>query len=650
MDFTIKILLLLMLVLDVGGYGIGPVPLSLAVLVVVLGAFLVSPMVRISGAPVVAKRTLQYPPWLHVAFLSVLCLGLLPLTSAKLGGVREVVQAAAVIGVGWVVFASANDDERRWLRLGLAGICTVLLVYSTISRTLCIGLPLNPPSIKIAAGGVNVLSNVLTGWNSVICVVAGMLPVSDARLGLIMVIALPFLIDLLLGRRDKYIMIPVAMVLLLLGCRNGGLLLCGLAGGLLSVILREREEAWQMIVAGAMPLCIVMIIMGGVPWQTLKACHPYQAVPQLVADEGGGRPAVPREGAVKRLYLEYEALPGAVSAAPVFGHGLGQYKDVIHRYFVGFPDPADNRIVADTNSSYAVLAVEAGLPAALLFVLVLVSAAGGAVRAAAKDRELAAVAGSAFALPFAALFTTVITRNTGMTVACSMALAALAAGAVRRRAADESAACPHPITPLPYHTIFRVWGPRLAVFCVAAIGCVIGSRFVSGPGNAGGAPAEEDTTADQSPLIIDGAAAGHAQFILIEAEDTVSPPDGAMKISESNDSSGNKVLDIPLDAGKGLGTATYRVTASAGSYTVWVRAFWTDGCSNSIGCVIGGKEMTISDELFGKWHWLSSPVKVELADGPAEVLLKNLEDGIMIDQILLTRDGRFVPHGIVKAR
>ena len=655
MSLAIKILLLLMLVVDITGVAIGPGPFSVVVLAVLLGMFVVLPMTRRAAPawipPSVQSRTLERPPWLHVAFLSVLCLGLLPLVREKLGdGVREVVQAAAVIGVGWVVFASANDDERTWLRRGLAAICAALLVYGTISRTLCIDLPLRAPSIKVVAGMVNLFSSILTAWNSVICVIAGMLPVSDARLGLIMVLTLPFLIDQLRGRRDKYILVPVAMILLLLGCRNGGLLLCGIAGGIVSIVFRERQEAWQMIVAAATPLCIVMIIMGSIPWRTLQPCHPCRTVPGASADQTGDRPAVPREGAVKRLYLEYEALPGAVAAAPVFGHGLGQYKDVVRHYFVRFPDPADNKIVADTNSSYAVLAVEAGLPAALLLVVLLATIAGGAVRAAAKDREFAPMAGSAAALPFAALFTTIITRNTGMTVACSMALAAMCAQAVRRRVADESASPDHPISPPLRHPILRTWAPRLAVFCIAAIGCVIGSRFVGGTSSAVTARDAGDESSAQSPLIIDAAGTGHDQFILIEAEDTVSPPDGVMKICAANDSSGNSVLDIPLEAGKGKGAAAYRLTAPAGSYTIWLRAFWTDGCSNSIGCVIGEKEMIVSDERFKEWHWVSSPAQVELPGGPAELRLKNLEDGIMIDQILLTRDGRFVPHGIARAQ
>jgi len=665
-SFIVKILLLLTLVLDVAGYGVGPVPLSLVAMVAVLGAFAFLPMVEASGGAALGKRTLVRPPWLHVAFLSALCLGLLPLAGAKLaGGLREIVQAAAVIGVAWVVFSSTSADECRWLRYGLAGICALLLVFSTITRTLCISLPLDRPSASVLAGAVSLLSGVLGAWNSVAGVVAKLLPVSDARLALIMALTLPFLIDLLLGRRDKRVLIPVTLILLLLGCRNGGLLLCGIAGGLLSIVLRERENAWQMIVAGVTPLCIVMIVMGGIPWQTLKTRHgrgepcvrpctiavaPQTGEGVTRADAASAvRPygAQPREGAVKRLYLEYKALPGAVAASPAFGHGLGQYKDIIHRYFVRFPDPADNKIVADTNSSYAVLAVEAGLPSAALLVLVLVSAAGGAVRAAVNDRELAAVAGSAFALPFAALFTTVISRNTGMAVACSMALAAVAAhrGAAVPAAKDYAGETPAP------RCVFRAWLLRVAPFCILAVVCTIGSRFVSSPGSAANASATGQSNAAMGDsLIVDAAAAGSAEFILIEAEDTTAPPDGVMKISPANDASGNKVLDIPLEAGKGLGSAAYRLTAPAGSYTIWLRAFWTDGCSNSIGCAIAGKEVTVSDELLDEWHWLSSPVQVELPGGPADLSLKNLEDGIMIDQILLTRDPRFVPHGIVKKR
>ena len=567
---VVKTLLALLLLADISGVSLAGVPISMAVLVALLAVILLY-----------RKDALRLPSWLQVAFLSAFCLGLIPLTRAQLsGGVREVAQCLAYFGIAWTLFSSVDHTQRRWLGMVLPAIGALAIAWGVLGR----------------------FADLST-------------PISDARLGLILALSFPFLVDKLLALRQKYYALPAAGILILLASHNGGLLLCTLIAAAVVVIIRARRDAWQVLVVAAVPLAIGMILMGGSTWDTL--------VPRR-ADTAN----------LKRLYLEYEALPKAVAAAPLAGHGLGRYKDVIHGYFLHFPERTDNRIVADTNSIYAVVAVNAGLPAALVLIALLGVVAAQAVAAAVRNNEASAEAGAAIALLFAGLFTTILTRNTGIVAACTLGLA--------------TAVLPRPTAS------FRTFRLRLAPFCVVCAICLAAAIL----GVASRPVVEEDASAPETvkttgPLIMDGAAVGAVAYWLIEAENPIAKPDGEMRITEANDASGNKVLSIPFGPEyKGKGSAAYKIdTIPAGSYVVWVRAQWTDGCSNSIGCTIGGKHAIITDEVFEeRWHWVASAEPFDVPAGPLELRLDNTESGIMIDQILLTPDKRYVPHGIAAPR
>ena len=92
----------------------------------------------------------------------------------------------------------------------------------------------------------------------------------------------------------------------------------------------------------------------------------------------------------------------------------------------------------------------------------------------------------------------------------------------------------------------------------------------------------------------------------------------------------------------------FQVT-SPGNYTVWLRAFWRNGCGNSIFARIGeSPEKTVGhDEVFNVWHWISVG-EFELKDGANEMVLREREDGIALDQLLLVRDKEFLPTGRVE--
>ncbi|NQT19105.1 MAG: hypothetical protein HQ592_05335, partial [Planctomycetes bacterium] len=503
-------------------------------------------------------QSLRGPLWLHVAFLAAFCLGLIPLERRHLGGgIREVVQCFAMLGVAWMLFASASAEERRPAIISLVIVCPFLMLWGAIAR----------------------FASVPT-------------PFSDARMALIVCVSFPFLINALLDHKLKLLAVPVAFALLVLGCRNGGLLLCGLLGGITCLLLKDKKQAPRLLLVAALPV-VIGIIAGGSTWQTLAPRN---------ADTGN----------LKRLFVEYEATPDAVADAPLTGHGLGRYKNVIQAHFVRFVDPDDNKVAPDTNSTYALLAVEAGLPAALLLVVLIAAVAVRALQRARKDIEAAAPAGAALALLFAGLFTTILTRNTGITAA--LALGAATAVVVR-----------------PEKASLLAWAAKAGTVVAVAAACLAVVLLPRGL------------------VIIESNFDDESEYWVIEAEQPAAAPDGTMTIALANDASGNAVLAIPQDAGKRDGSALYQISnVPAGPCTLWLRAYWEDGCSNSTGAVFRKDHMVITDEIFRKWHWVASPRQIVAPGESFQLRLQNIEDGVMIDQILFTQDRRFVPHGILR--
>jgi hypothetical protein len=159
----------------------------------------------------------------------------------------------------------------------------------------------------------------------------------------------------------------------------------------------------------------------------------------------------------------------------------------------------------------------------------------------------------------------------------------------------------------------------------------------------------------------------HGGSIVIEAEAAAdveapavtvrfaAPPAGEKAVAGA---SGDAYLAIPQGGGNPpavtTGKATYSVTVpAAGNYTLWVRAYWDDSCGNSVGVLINDTAaFMLEDSTYKTWHWVRSPPRLpqlSLAAGTATLVLHNREDGVRIDQILLTTDRRYVPVDVETA-
>ncbi len=154
--------------------------------------------------------------------------------------------------------------------------------------------------------------------------------------------------------------------------------------------------------------------------------------------------------------------------------------------------------------------------------------------------------------------------------------------------------------------------------------------------------------------------------VLIEATaaKTITPPmllvnaaaPGADAAKTIKGAANDTYLTIPLGAGKPPevgGDASFEFEVDqAATYILWARVWWTDGCSNSLFMSINGAQFAFGqDATYRQWHWVKATGRLpqlDLKKGKHTLTISNREDGVAIDQILLTRNRRYVPVGIEK--
>lgn len=112
--------------------------------------------------------------------------------------------------------------------------------------------------------------------------------------------------------------------------------------------------------------------------------------------------------------------------------------------------------------------------------------------------------------------------------------------------------------------------------------------------------------------------------------------------------SGGGYLEIPWDENKtkGIGEATYKFNVkTAGTYYLWARSFWANGCGNSVEVSVNGSDGKIlgEDGTYDNWHWVGGRARVMLKAGPNTLTLKNRETGVQVDQFFLCTDRNYTP-------
>jgi hypothetical protein len=164
-----------------------------------------------------------------------------------------------------------------------------------------------------------------------------------------------------------------------------------------------------------------------------------------------------------------------------------------------------------------------------------------------------------------------------------------------------------------------------------------------------------------------GLVVGHVQSapadrVCFEAENAKTVTEHFKKQTEPfrdtrNRFSSGGYIEIPQDANgpekKEVydGVVTYEVNLpSAGEYYFWARTYWRDRDSNSLGVSFnsGDPQVLGDDGIYLVWQWRKLRNRVNLPQGKLNLAFKNREDGIMIDQIFLTKSS-VVPVGRMAA-
>lgn len=141
--------------------------------------------------------------------------------------------------------------------------------------------------------------------------------------------------------------------------------------------------------------------------------------------------------------------------------------------------------------------------------------------------------------------------------------------------------------------------------------------------------------------------------VCFEAEKSATIESPLKKVSGKTGVSGGGYVDIPWDENKtkGLGQATYKFNVkTAGTYYVWARTFWANGCGNSILVdVNGGADKILGEDgTYDAWHWVGGKARVTLKAGVNTLTLKNRETGVRVDQFFFCQDGDYTPTGMRK--
>ena len=133
------------------------------------------------------------------------------------------------------------------------------------------------------------------------------------------------------------------------------------------------------------------------------------------------------------------------------------------------------------------------------------------------------------------------------------------------------------------------------------------------------------------------------------------PGTGTDAVAVGQDASGGKYLEVPQGAGNPPkltdGSAVFAFdVAEAGTYALWCRVWWPDECGNSFTMSVDdGTSFTFGqDGTYRCWHWMRVPRRVKpfkLSKGRHTLKVMNREDGAMLDQVLWSRDRRYVPVG-----
>ncbi len=440
----------------------------------------------------------------------------------------------------------------------------------------------------------------------------------------------------------------VGTVAVLAGIAHGQMLFLAVAALLLGAALQSRRALAVNVAAVAVLAVLVTSVM---PEKHRQVVH--ETFMPLKTDRYPGE--------LKTNHLDFVAALRLAGRVPWTGVGAGRYQQCVGRCYEDLPNPVVNDIDTDTQAAWGILAGTAGIPAALVFLALLLTAAGSGLRRyyLSKQGNTMALGGALALLVFVAgmAVSDPLTRGLGWFVALGLASASLP-----NRWEDLRQATLFGLRPL----IAGAVALGLALAAVAAIkpaadplaaGHDAGAVSTRRPrGDAAAAAATAGPAAATAG--VPGVAIASDFFKVIDAAEvkTMTPP-----FEKVSDSQASRETALRIQDGKGVppdgqepamehGGAVFEFEVPSDlECKVWLRVWWDGSCGNTINLKMDDEPRSVTvgnDGTYNTWHWMPSPKTYKLAAGKHTVTLLNREDGIMFDQMLITNDQAYYPQGI----
>jgi hypothetical protein len=576
--------------------------------------------------------TYRYPILLAGALLAYVLAALL--ARPGVDGAVEIVQRFEQVFCGFLIWALLLRERRAWVGRVLTVLLAANVVVAAIQAwSYGFSSVLAPADVMALPWGIGKAYSGL--FRSRVAL--------SLFLAAGLALAQPFWQAWAGACRWRHLAVLAGTTLVLISIPHGGILLACIVVLLAMGLLSGAGSAWRHLAA---VLIAAIALAGSGRMATVTATL---------------SPAQPGSAELKSCHVDFLAALRMAALRPWTGVGPGTYQKYIGECYGELPNPNVNDVETDTQSGLGILLASVGYPAAILMLLVMlvgmVRAVDAFVAGGKTDPLLLGAAGAlAIFLP-AMLVTDPFTRGPAWFLALALA------GAF---AAAAGSAAPGALALGWRGTVLGgvlVTGAAAVLFALPRVDALahragsarprpVAARPAAAPAAATAAAAATATTAS--------AATGSADFfrVLNAAGDAkvFTPP---FEKGPDSQSAAGTILRIPdkkgvppegQDSDMKYGGATYELEVAAPvTCKVWVRAWWEGSCGNTVCVRVGdqGKILTVgNDGTYDSWHWLEVPTTFTLEKGKTTLYLLNREDGIRIDQILLTNDMEYFPQGV----
>jgi len=345
-----------------------------------------------------------------------------------------------------------------------------------------------------------------------------------------------------------------------------------------------------------------------------------------------------QNGNLKQCHVEIIAASRMTKENFWHGVGSGNYQQCIGTYYRELPNPNQNEIAPGTQSGYGILASCCGVPTLLLFLFILLLAIQITTQKITTQKSEA---------------------TTNLACLIFITLATLLSDPFVRGLAWFL------ILPLATSITFRKNSklyPKLnylsnLAIIIACTLLVVTLFLIPKREKKGNTPPPppSKTNNSNSPII----GTEEEIFILLNSKNAqnITPP---MIIEQAKKASQNTVLAIPDFAGKPPADKQPNIKYGGAEFQcqnpnkpqecrIWFRVWWAGSCGNTIYLKINEQKKNITvgnDGTYKAWHWIPAPLTIILKNGKNNFQILNREDGIKLDQILITNDFEYIPQGI----